>query len=102
MKKVRRKKQKNGVIISTLILLASLSIGIFSIGASISRQADIEMKQAELKKITDQCLELEKENSEYASILSETDERTYIERIAIEVLGYAYPNERRFYDSQNG
>lgn len=29
----------------------------------------------------------------------EDDERTYMERIAMEKLGYAYPDERRFYDT---
>jgi cell division protein FtsB len=101
MKKIRKRNQKNGVILNALILFAALTLGVFSFAVSISRQADIEEKQAELQKIIDECSEYEKENSEYASILLETDERTYIERIAIEVLGYAYPNERRFYDSQS-
>jgi cell division protein FtsB len=94
-------KQRNGVLLNSLILLASVSVAIFSVGVFVYKQTQIEEKQAELLRITAECTEYEKQNSEYSSILSETDERSYIERIAIEVLGYAYPNERRFYDSNN-
>jgi cell division protein FtsL len=102
MKKVKRAKppkQKNGIILNSLIFLSSLTVAIFCIGEFVIKQAEIEDKQVELQKINAECSEYEKENSEYSSILNETDERTYIERIATEVLGYAYPNERRFYDS---
>jgi cell division protein FtsB len=94
-------RQKNGVLLNSLILLASVTVAIFSVAVFVYKQAEIEEKQAELQKLSAECDEFEKQNSEYASILSETDERSYIERIAIEVLGYAYPNERRFYDSQS-
>jgi cell division protein FtsB len=93
-------KSKNGIILNSLILFATLSIAIFSIGVFVVRQAEIEEKRLELQALIDETNEYEKLNSEYESILSESDERTYIERIAGEVLGYAYPNERRFYDSQ--
>ena len=44
------------------------------------------------KKIT----EAKQQNDEYIRLLSADDEAAYMERIAIERLGYAYPNERRF------
>ena len=56
-------------------------------------------KEAELEELKLIAEQLEAENAEYESILSEEDERTYMERIAIEKLGYAYPDERRFYDT---
>ena len=34
---------------------------------------------------------------EYNRLLSSGDEAEYMERVAVEQLGYAYPNERRFY-----
>ncbi|MDR0974463.1 MAG: hypothetical protein LBL80_02090 [Ruminococcus sp.] len=95
-------KNKNGLILNSLITIASLSIAVFCIGAFVLRQAELEEKRIELERLTSECIEYEKQNSEYESILNETDERAYIERIASEVLGYAYPNERRFYDSGNG
>ena len=42
--------------------------------------------------------ELKAENMSYESILNDEDERSFMERIATERLGYAYPNERRFVD----
>ncbi|MDR0987437.1 MAG: hypothetical protein LBL98_07095 [Ruminococcus sp.] len=95
-------KNKNGLLLNTLITVATLSIAIFCVGAFVIRQAELEEKRLELERLTEECNELEKLNSEYESILNESDERAYIERIASEVLGYAYPNERRFYDSGNG
>jgi cell division protein FtsB len=95
-------KNKNGLLLNSLITVASLSIAVFCIGAFVLRQAELEEKRIELQRLSDECIELEKQNSEYESILNESDERAYIERIASEVLGYAYPNERRFYDSGSG
>jgi cell division protein FtsB len=94
-------KSKNGFILNSLILFATLSIAVFSIGVFVVRQAEIEEKRIELEALIDETHEYEKLNSEYQSILDESDKRAYIERIAGEVLGYAYPNERRFYDSKS-
>ena len=56
-------------------------------------------KKKKLSQLEEKAAQLEAENDEYASILAEDDERAYMEKIAIEVLGFAYPNERRFYDT---
>jgi cell division protein FtsB len=98
-KRAKPIKHKNGFILNSLILFTTLSIAVFSIGVFVVRQAEIEEKRIELEGLIAETREYEKLNSEYESILGETDKRAYIERIAGEVLGYAYPNERRFYDS---
>lgn len=43
--------------------------------------------------------ELEAQNEEYQRILSSDDVNAYMEMQAIDNMNYAYPNERRFYDT---
>lgn len=76
-----------------LILIAACLISI------IGDKVELNEKQQELAVLREQAEALEAENASYESILSEEDERTYMERIATEKLGYAYPDERRFYDT---
>jgi cell division protein FtsB len=83
-----------------LIFLAGTALVMYCLWKFISAQADLEEKRQELFILQQKAEALTEENAEYESILSETDERTYIERIAVEVLGFAYPNERRYYDSK--
>ena len=76
-----------------LVMIAGCGISIFGDMLEYSK------KQSELDELKVRAEQLEAENAEYESILNEEDERTYMERIAIEKLGYAYPDERRFYDT---
>lgn len=94
-KKMRRNRSPLfyvGLPISLVLIVACL----FSI---VSDKVELSSKQEELELLKAQAAELEAENASYQSILSEEDERTYMERIATEKLGYAYPDERRFYDT---
>ena len=59
----------------------------------------IVLPVAELQALVEEAELLEDANDEYQSMLSENDERAFMERYAVEVLDYAYPNERRFYDT---
>jgi cell division protein FtsB len=101
-KKTKNKtpKTKLGFPLKMLIFIAGTALVLFCLWKFISAQADLEERQQQLLLLQEKAQALAEENAEYESILSETDERTYIERIAVEVLGFAYPNERRFYDSK--
>ena len=83
---------KAGVLVLALLITAC-GISVFS------DMLEYNEKEAELEELKLIAEQLEAENAEYESILSEEDERTYMERIATEKLGYAYPDERRFYDT---
>lgn len=65
----------------------------------ISNKVELDAKQAELAELRAQAEVLEAENATYENILYEKDERAYMELIATEKLGYAYPDERRYYDT---
>jgi len=97
-KEYRKKRGKSrfagvAVIPVFIILIGACVISI------IGDKVELNEKQQELEALKAQAETLEAENASYESILNEDDERTYMERIAMEKLGYAYPDERRFYDT---
>ncbi len=64
-----------------------------------SDKKDVAEKQAVLEQLREEEENLTAENASFEGILNEEDERAYMERIAVEMYGYAYPSERRFYDT---
>ncbi len=93
------RKKNGGPLFRFILYLAGFAVVISSLISFISSQAEIAEKKQELAELNAKAAELEIINEEYSSILSEEDERIYMERLAIDILGYAYPNERRFYDT---
>lgn len=93
-KKKRRSPIMNlGITVTAIVFVAAC---VFEI---ISTQAEIAEKKQELNALIEEAELLEDANDEYQSMLSEDDERDFMERYAVEMLDYAYPNERRFYDT---
>ena len=94
---VKKKKQnpltKLGIAVTATVFVCAC---VFEI---IVTQAEIAEKKQELAALVKEAELLEDANDEYLSMLSEKDERAFMERYAVEMLGYAYPNERRFYDT---
>ncbi len=82
-----------------LLFIASCCLILYCIASIITTGADNAQKQLELDKLSAEISGLENENEELNAILNECDEKTYMENIAMELLGYAYPNERRFYNT---
>lgn len=94
------KKRKQGSPLMRFVIMVTGAVFVFYCLCSIViTQAEIAEKKQELDVLAEKAERLEEENAEYLSILSEEDERAFMERYAIEVLGYAYPSERRFYDT---
>lgn len=77
------------VVVVCLILYAVITI--------VTQQAHIEESELELALIKDQIAQAQQENDEVVRLLSAEDEKVYMERIAIERMGYGYPNEKRYY-----
>lgn len=63
----------------------------------VSQRIEIAKAEKLAEETSAKITAAKQENDEYTRILNENDEAAYMERIAIERLGYAYPNERRFY-----
>ena len=93
------KKKQSSPFMRFIITITAMVFVIACIAEIIGTQAEISEKKQELDALVKEAELLEDANDEYQSILSEDDERAFMERYAIEVLGYAYPNERRFYDT---
>lgn len=65
----------------------------------ISVQSNIAEKNAELQTIKAQISEYEAKNEDLSRILNSGDTDRYMEKLAREEYGYAYPDEFRFYDT---
>ncbi|WP_295153409.1 septum formation initiator family protein [uncultured Ruminococcus sp.] len=62
----------------------------------IAQQNEIEQLEQETVMMTGKIEETKQKNDEYTALL-EADEDEFMERVAVEQLGYSYPNERRYY-----
>lgn len=98
-KRLSNQKKQTGPLMRFVITATSFVFVMYCITSIIMTQAEIAEKKQELDVLAEKAEKLEEQNAEYLSILSEEDERAFMERYAVEVLGYAYPNERRFYDT---
>ncbi len=94
----KKKRRGTSPIHYTIGFITVIAV-LFGCGVKIAKnEATVYQKKQELLEIQEQIADLEADNAVYQSILNDEDERTYMERIAIERLGYAYPGERRFCD----
>ena len=94
--KVVQAKDKTGFghVIAVVAVFCLIVYSIFSI---ISQQAEIAQLKKESEELREHITEEEQKNDEYNRLLSNGDEAEYMERIAVEQLGYAYPDEHRYY-----
>lgn len=92
-----RKKKKRKPVINYFFTIIIVFLLIYAAVTIITQQAHISEQEAELQKVKDKITEAQQLNDEYSRVLSTEDERAYMERIAIERMGYGYANEKRFY-----
>ena len=79
---------------------AFLLLIIYLSGSLVSAQFELMTKKREYENVYAQQTKLRLEVEDTRSLLQEGADRVYIERIAREKLGYAYPGERIFVDIQ--
>ena len=91
----RIKKKGVFTIVSALVIIAVI---IGCLVSFIITQSNLSEMQSELKSIHEKTEEIEAENVELQRILEDDDMNAYMEKLAIEEMNYAYPNERRYYD----
>lgn len=94
--KAKKKKEGSGLF-GPLAMFAAFILVVYSIITIISQQVQIAQLKQQKSEINAQMNEARQLNDEYTRLLASEDESEYMERIAVEKLGYAYPNERRFY-----
>lgn len=91
------KKKKKKSFGRSIGMFAGICLVIYTIVVVVSQRIEISNAQQEMDEMDAQITEARQANDEYTRILSSDDEAEHMKRIAIERLGYAYPNERRFY-----
>lgn len=91
------KKKKKKPVGKFIIMFAAVCFTFYVMITVITQRIAIAEKKQEMEELDAQITEAKQIQDEYARILSGKDEEETMRRIAIERLGYAYPNERRFY-----
>lgn len=98
-KRVIKKPSKKSLFNGTLLKVATVTSLIVSATLVISTDTDCNEKKKEQSAIQAKIDEYEAENADLRNMLESDDLSEYMERVAIEERGYAYPDERRFYDT---
>lgn len=95
-KKPKNRKKKKSRLFKPFLVIIVIGFCIYAVADIISQQTEIEQLKQETAAISDKITESKQLNDEYTEMLK-SDEAEFMERVAVEQLGYAYPNERRFY-----
>lgn len=96
MKRKPGKPKKSLFSLITKLTAITAIIACF-VSIIITKSNHSEM-QKELDSINKKAEEIEAENVELQRILEDDDMDAYMEKLAIEKMNYAYPDERRYYD----
>lgn len=93
-------ENKRGKFLFKLLIRATIVLALIGCTASIiSLQSNIAERKAELASLRSQAEAYEAENEDLERILNSGDIDAYMEKLAREDYGYAYPDEYRFYDT---
>jgi hypothetical protein len=93
------KLKKKGLFNRGLVKLAAVAI-VIGCGVLIATtQKDCAAKEEQMARIQTKIDAYETENAELQRVLDSDDLNEYMEKVALEERGYAYPDERRFYDT---
>ncbi|MBR1561665.1 MAG: septum formation initiator family protein [Ruminococcus sp.] len=95
-------KPKKSRLVRLLLVLAVLLLLGYSVFTIVSQQAQVAQLRKESADIQKKITAAKQQNDEYVRLLKAENEEEYMERLAIENLGYAYPNEKRYYIVTDG
>lgn len=82
-----------------LVKLAAVAVIIGCGMLIVTTEKDCAEKEKELNALQSEIDLYEAENTELQRVLESDDLSAYMEKVAVEERGYAYPDERRFYDT---
>lgn len=98
-KKLKKQRSKKALFNGVLLKLVSFAAVIGCAVLFFTTESDCREKEREIAAIQAQIDACQMENEELERTLEGDDLSAYIERIALAEQGYAYPDERRFYDT---
>ncbi len=83
---------------SFILTLATIAMVGYFVISLVSLQFQINEKSKEVETAKQTLASVQAENDELKELAEEEDEKTYMERIARDVLGYVLPGESVYYD----
>lgn len=92
-------KQKKGLFNLGLVKVTATTMIIVCTVLLITTEQDCTRKEHELADIQSKIDEYNIQNEDLQRTLDSDDMSAYMEKVALEERGYAYPDERRFYDT---
>ena len=93
------KQEKKGLFNGALVKLAAVAVFIGCAVLIVTTNKDCETKEEQMARIQTKIDAYETENAELQRVLDSDDLKEYMEKVALEERNYAYPDERRFYDT---
>ena len=91
-----QEKKRRSRLPSIMIILVAVAFCVYAVIDIVQQQDEIEQLEQETQIMSAKIEQAKQLGDEYEQLLS-SDEEEFMERIAVEQLGYAYPNEKRFY-----
>lgn len=99
MARKRSSHKKKGLFNRGLVRLAAVAVIIGCTVLLIATEKDCREKEEQIAVLQTKIDVFETENAELQRVLDSDDKGAYMEKVALEERGYAYPDERRFYDT---
>ena len=99
MSQTKKKRKTNGK--SIIVSVAAVLLIIYLVFSIVSAVVETKEKKRELAELSTQLEQQNEKNSELASAVDNSDEKALAEKYAREN-GYAYPDERLYYDATPG
>lgn len=95
----KKKKEKRGLFNRGLLRLVSIAMIVGCAVVFFMTERDCAEKEEQIEAVQAKITSYENENAELQRVLDSKDLSDYMEQVALEERGYAYPDERRFYDT---
>ena len=95
----RKPRKRKGLFNRGLVRLAAVAVIIGCTVLLITTEKDCREKEEQITVIQNKIDAYKTENAELQRVLDSEDKEAYMEKVALEERGYAYPDERRFYDT---
>ncbi|MBR2912901.1 MAG: hypothetical protein IKK51_09325 [Oscillospiraceae bacterium] len=99
MAKTTRKNEKSGFFFRLMLRVAGVLFVIFCVVSIVNTQNSTAEKKQELAKIEADIEEMKMNIDELNDMNRSDDINRYMEKLAVENNNYAYPDERRYYDT---
>lgn len=101
MAKTHRPDDQPNFMLRIVMRIAGVLFVIFCIAVIVNSQNQIAEKKLEVVKIQEEIDKITLENDELRDIINSDDIGRYMEKLAVENISnsYAYPDERRYYDT---